>query len=96
MYHVGEPVVYRVAKFTGHPGPRAKNISPTPKGEYYSYEVNKFWVVADVRDDGKLLLRTRRGKEHIVNPDDPKLRKVTWWERLTSGRRFPRITKTDG
>ncbi|MEX0716209.1 MAG: hypothetical protein WD066_06475 [Planctomycetaceae bacterium] len=88
-YKPGDPVVYRKSKFSNHPGPRAKSIDPAPRGETYSYVVDKFWTVAGVTEDERLLLRTRRGKEHVVNPGDPNLRHARWWERLFCAHRFP-------
>lgn len=89
----GEPVIYRASKVSTGPGPRARNVYAAPGGDTYTYVVEKFWVVADVRGDGKLLLRTRRGKEHLVEPNDPKLRRPHWWERLLYRGRFPRLTQ---
>lgn len=85
----GDPVIYRKSKFSNHPGPRAKNIDPAPQGEIYSYVVDKFWTVVGITDDQKLLIRTRRGKEHVVHPGDPNLRHARWWEKLFWGHRFP-------
>ena len=33
MFRPGEPVIYAVTKSSTHPGPRAKAIFPTPKGD---------------------------------------------------------------
>jgi len=90
-YRKGEPVVFRMTKRSSHPGPRAETISPEPHGEGYEYHVDKYWVVADIQDDGQLVLRTRRGKTHVVRPDHPKLRRANLWERLTRRDRFPRL-----
>lgn len=93
MFKTGDCVVYRVSKHTPHPGPRARDVRPEPEGEYYSYEVDKYWVVADVLSDGKLVLRTRQGKEHVVDPNDPKLRRANWRQRVLHRKRFPHIRK---
>lgn len=95
MYKPGDPVVYTVTKSSAHPGPRAQAVDPSSKGDHYTYVVDKFWVVAQVRPDGKLLLKTRRGKPHIVAADDPQLRPARWWERLWYRRRFPRLGDAD-
>jgi hypothetical protein len=87
----GDFVVYRMQKHSVHPGPRAEDVHPAPQGEDYSYHVDKFWIVAAVRPDGKIVARTRRGKEHLLEPDDPLLRKAKWWERLLFRSRFPRL-----
>lgn len=89
MFEVGDRVIYRVTKHSSHPGPRARDVRGAPQGETYSYAVDKFWVIAGGSDDGRLLLRTRRGKEHLVRPDDPNLRQARWWERLFYSHRFP-------
>jgi hypothetical protein len=91
MYKSGDLVIFRKPKHTSRPGPRAEDIFPAPKGETYDYVVDKFWIVADVTEDGKLLLRTRKGKEHLVEPDDPKLRRAKWWERLVFSNKFPKL-----
>ena len=88
-YHVGDRVVYTRDKYTPCPGPRAKNVFATPNGESYQYQVDKFWIVSDVRSDGRLVVQTRRGKQHILAPDDPQLRKASLYERLFKWRSFP-------
>jgi hypothetical protein len=60
-------------------------------GEDYTYLLDKFWVVTALQSDGKVVVRTRRGKEHVLEPDDPSLRKAKWWERLLWRRRFPTL-----
>lgn len=90
-YRRGDLVVYRKSKYSAHPGPRAKQISPEPLGEGYRYEVDKFWVVVEARENGQVLLRTRRGKEHLVAANHPCLRRAHWWERLLHRLRFPNL-----
>jgi hypothetical protein len=63
---------------------------PSARGEDYAYEVDKYWVVAETREDDTVLLATRRGKVHRVRRDDPNLRKPTLWERWLYAARFPR------
>lgn len=90
-FHVGDQVVYKVCKCTTHPGPRARQVRPAPRGETYSYVVDKYWIVADWQDAGKLVVRTRRGKAHVIDADDPRLRRATWWERWLHRHRFPEL-----
>jgi len=90
-YKVGDPVIFKTTKFSAHPGPRAQHIDPAPMGEQYSYEVDKFWVVAAVHDDDTLELRTRRGKIHTIPADDDRLRKPNLWERFVHKSRFPKL-----
>ena len=100
MYQPGDCVVYKKSKHTEHPGPRAQNVRPALRGETYTYFVDKFWVVAtvigDSQGDSQLLLRTRRGKEHVVSVNDPNLRQARWWERWVWRRRFAEIKASVG
>lgn len=88
-YHVGDKVIYTREKYTTSPGPRAKNVVASTNGEAYHYEVDKYWVVSEVRSSDQLILQTRRGKKHTVSIDDPRLRKASLLERLFRGRFFP-------
>jgi hypothetical protein len=85
----GDVVVYRKQKISFHPGPHAKEIQPAVHGDTYSYLVEKFWRVEAVLPDEKLVVRTRRGKQHTVAATDPFLRRAYWWEWLLFRRRFP-------
>ena len=87
-YSLGDWVVYRKTKYSASPGPRAKEIAPEPNGEAYLYCVEKFWVVASV-ENGRVGLKTRRGKQHTIDSSDPNLRPARWWERLLYRDRFP-------
>jgi hypothetical protein len=87
-YQPGDWVVYCKTKFSARPGLRAKNVRPAPGGDDYCYTIDKYWVVSSVRADGSLVLRTRRGKEHVTTADDPLLRPARFWERWIYRRRF--------
>jgi hypothetical protein len=87
--HPGDWVIFSAPKHGVHPGPRAKDIRPERSGEGYLYVVDKFWVVS-AANDTQVVLKTRRGKVHVVDRDDPHLRLASWWERLIGRRRFPR------
>ena len=89
-FKAGEPVIYRRTKIGPHPGPRAEDIRPSRAGEDYSYCVDKYWMVVTSLGE-QLLVRTRRGKEHWVDADDPNLRRPHWWEKLIHRDRFPRM-----
>ena len=86
----GDPVIYRRWKRSSAPGPRAASIQPAQNGDDYYYLVDKYWLVDRILENGRLLLRTRRGKTHVVDADDCNLRKPTWWERLRCRSRFPK------
>jgi hypothetical protein len=91
VWKPGDWAIYRKQKQSASPGPRAENVHPATAGETYSYVVDKHWVVDAVLDDGRLQLRTRRGKLHVVAADDPRLRRATWWERWLLADRFRSI-----
>lgn len=95
-FRVDDRVVYRKTKSSEHPGQRARLITPASNGDGYSYCVDKFWVVASVLPDGALLARTRRGKLHRLNPNDPNLRHATLLETLLGHSRFPTSTVASG
>jgi len=88
QFKTGDRVIYRKQKSSVSPGPRAQQMTPSEKGETYSYIVEKYWIVEEVLEDGSLRLRTRRGKQHVVQADDPHLRKPRWWETWLRGGRF--------
>jgi hypothetical protein len=86
----GDPVIYRLTKTSVHPGPRAKGVYPAPHGDNYTYNVDKFWRVKEIKESGELLLYTRRGKEHLCEPNDANLRKPGFLTWLIYRQRFPR------
>ena len=92
----GDWAIYRKQKFSTSPGPRAKDVVPATQGEMYVYFVEKYWIVKEVLDDGQLLLRTRRGKQHKVSLNDPGLRRPRWWQRFFFGNRFRAIDASNG
>ncbi|MBI1337669.1 MAG: hypothetical protein GC164_11990 [Phycisphaera sp.] len=95
-YQPGDPVIYRALKHSAHPGPRATEIEPEPMGEGYSYAVDKFWVVERIDEQGQLVLRTRRGKLHILPPDHPQVRRPNLWQRYLYRDRFPNLGDLHG
>ena len=84
-------VVYRKQKSSAAPGPRASDVHPAGKGEMYNYMVDKYWVVEEVLDGGKIQLCTRRGKRNVVDANDSQLRLASWWERWIYRGRFHSI-----
>jgi len=85
----GDQVIYRKRKYSVRPTPHARFVMPSSNGDDYSYDVDKFWVVIDVRPDHQLVVCTRRGKRVTVDAQDPALRRARWWERLLFRHRFP-------
>lgn len=88
-FQVEDRIVYRKTKCSVHPGQNARLVAPASNGDEYSYCVDKFWVVVSVFPDGTLLAKTRRGKLHRLNPDDPNLRHATLLESFFDRARFP-------
>src|SRR5262249_52456659 len=88
-FRPGDVVVYRKQKSSLHPGPHARDIQPAPHGDFYSYSVEKFWRVVALQSDDKLLVRTRRAKQHTIPANDSNFRRTHLWERLLFWRRFP-------
>ena len=96
-FREGEVVVFAMQKRGVSPGPRAKNIHSSQKGDDYSYIVDKYWRVGKITGD-ELLLITRRGKTHQVPCDDIRIRRPNLWEHLFMRSRFPEAdsTSSDG
>jgi hypothetical protein len=87
----GDFLIYRKSKVSPRPGPRARNVQAAERGDDYYYEVDKYWTVADVLDDGRLVAVTRTGKQVYLTPEDENLRKAGWLERFRHRRRFPSV-----
>lgn len=87
-FKVNDWVICTREKYGLSPGKRAKNIAPAPNGDLYSYEVDKYWVVREVREND-LVLETRTGKQHVVSLKDRRIRVASWWERWLYRNRFP-------
>lgn len=91
QFQVGDPVIYLMTKQSSHPTLRATQVSPAQHGDNYSYVVEKFWVVREVLPDGQLQVQTRRGKTRVISPDDPCLKRASWWDRWVHRDRFPQL-----
>lgn len=91
-FQSGDLVVYTMSKQSPQPGPRARSVHPAEFGDDYSYVVDKFWMVASVLDNDRVVLVTRRGKRRIARASDPLLKKANWWQRLRFRNRFPDIS----
>lgn len=90
-YKPGDFVVFTRDKCSASPGKRARNISPARLGEFYKYEVDKYWTIQSVNPkDQTVRAVTRGGKLHTIKIADPRLRKANVWERIVRNSRFPR------
>jgi hypothetical protein len=94
-FQIGDQVIFTKSKHSLAPGPRAREVMPEAGGDGYSYLVEKLWVVEDRSSDGRLVLRTRRGKRHEVSERDQRLRRANLWERFRFRGRFPDGTEPD-
>jgi hypothetical protein len=90
-FEAGDFLVYRKEKVSQHPGPRARNVHAAERGEDYYYQVDKYWTVEDVLNDGRLVARTRTGKQVFVASRDSNLRKARLIERVWHRDRFPAL-----
>ncbi len=88
----GDRVVFRKPKRSTCPGPRATNVSPSRHGEDYTYFVEKYWIVV-ASADGKVIVRTRSGKQHVLDSSNGFVRHARLWDILIHRHRFP--SKTD-
>jgi hypothetical protein len=88
-FRPGDLVIYRKQKVSAHPGPHARDIHPAPNGDTYTYCVPKFYRVVAVQPDDRIVVHTRRGRQHMLAASDPGLRRAHWWERLLFAARFP-------
>jgi len=88
---IGDFVVYTKQKVSSHPGPHARDIEASARGESYVYAVDKLWTVVELLDDGRFVAATRRGKRHVLHRLDSQLRRPNLIERLRFWRRFPRV-----
>lgn len=90
-FEPGDHLIYRKLKASPRPGPRARNVQPSEKGDDYYYEVDKFWTVAEVLEDGRMVAVTRTGKQVCLTPRDWRLRKPRLLERMRYRGRFPSV-----
>lgn len=84
----GDMIIYRKTKHGVQPGPRASNVHPAAHGDTYSYTVDKYWIVEEVKPEGTLVAKTRRGKRNELKADDPNLQKANVLQRLWYRSRF--------
>jgi hypothetical protein len=90
----GDFVIYRKQKVSVHPGPHAKYVYPAPYGDFYTYEVHKFWTVVAVQNN-EIVVCTRRGKHLTLKAEDSSLRRANLLEWFFYRHRFPVLNATD-
>ena len=92
-WNPGDWAVYRKSKWSSVPGRRASSVKANQKGETYNYVVDKFWIVESVLPGNRLLMRTAGGKSHLIDSDDPNLRRPSFLQRLLRRERYHRVTR---
>ncbi|HEX4084715.1 MAG TPA: hypothetical protein VHY22_07390 [Chthoniobacteraceae bacterium] len=85
----GDFVIYRKSKASTRPGPRARNVQAAENGDDYYYEVDKYWALSEVLEDGRVMAVTRTGKQIYLPSEDKRLRKAGLIERFRHRGRFP-------
>ena len=95
VFKPGDYVVYRKLKHTTHPGRRARAIRAASNGDHYSYVVDKFWLVLDVLEDGRLRLQTPGGKTHLIDRKDVNLRRANLLDRILNSNRFAKLRRNE-
>jgi hypothetical protein len=85
---VGDFIIVQKWKSSTHPSPRAKNLHPSPKGEMYMYEIEKYWKVVRIVDDKTIEVETRRGKRYQIEKDSFPGRKAGFFDKLFHRDRF--------
>ena len=88
QWNPGDWAVYRKSKRSKSPGPRAANVNASPKGETYTYVVDKFWVVESVLPGDRIRLVTATGKSHVLDADDQSLRHPSFLQKFVWRQRF--------
>ena len=87
-FQPGDWVVFRKTKFGERPTDRAVEVTPCPNGDGYTYQVDKYWVVESMRPDGRVVVRTRRGKQHVIDAEDRRFRRANLIDRILRRSRF--------
>jgi hypothetical protein len=95
-YSVNDWILYREQESSDHPEPGAHDISPAPRGDAYSYLVDRLWRVTRVNRDGSLEATGSNGRVHRLPPHDRHIEKVGWLRRRLLGRRLGRPSGNRG
>ncbi|MGL4555496.1 MAG: hypothetical protein ACRC33_30370 [Gemmataceae bacterium] len=85
----GAAIIYRRYRTATRLRRKAQDIFPSANGDSYTFAVDKYYRVEEVLPDGRVVVRTRRGKRRTLNPADPAMRRPSWWEWLWCWHRFP-------
>jgi hypothetical protein len=64
------------------PAAKARDIDASEHGDLYSFTTDEYWVVMEMRTDGRVLIGTKRGEANLIDACDLKLRHATLWERI--------------
>jgi hypothetical protein len=89
-FRPGDCVIFSLHRRSTHPRLGAKEIQPERHGEGYLYLVDDFWLVTQSRG-AQVVVKTSRGRFHLLETDDTRLRLASWWQRLIFRHRFPKL-----
>jgi hypothetical protein len=90
-FGVGAPIVYSHRESSTHPHLDARDLLPSPRGEFYYYNLVNYLRVTDVLDDGRIIAVARDNKRLCFWPDDSQFRKARLTERFFYRWRFPQV-----
>ena len=88
-FRAGAPIIYRAIATSAPLGREAHQVQVASKGEFYYYVTHKYWRVEEVRPDGIIVARSSLMEQYFLRPNDPNLRKASFFERLRYATRFP-------
>jgi hypothetical protein len=92
-FSTGQPVVVEELQRSTNAQSRddARTITAADAAVVYHY-----MTVMESREKGTLVLLTQHGELHVTHNNNPSVRRASWWERLTSRDRFPRLRRSKG
>jgi|tagenome__1003787_1003787.scaffolds.fasta_scaffold20843834_3 hypothetical protein len=90
LFGVGAPVVFLRQKMSANPGPDARDVWPSERGEFYYYNEVNYLRVIELLDDGRVIAVTTKNKRFCFWGGDSQFRKARLTECLLHPRRFPR------
>ena len=82
LFRPGDIVVYSGRMSGPRPGPAAQNIVPSENGESYTWHVEHYARILDVRPNGFLLVRSETDGESIVDSQSVSIRRLNLMQRL--------------
>jgi hypothetical protein len=78
---INDWILYHDQESSDHPEPGARDISPAPRGDAYSYLIDRLWRVKRVNPDGSIEATGPKGHVHHLDAHDPHIEKAGWLRR---------------